>query len=84
MERLTGRTESGHAYIIGCPEFEAPRIAVRDHFFCRRNRVCFEACSLCEANGDCDMCASFGQPDRCQMCTRYYGPGSIPEESGDG
>lgn len=60
------------------------REVIRDRFFCRRSRVCFEACSLCEVNGDCDMCVAFGQPDRCQTCARYYGPGSIPEESGDG
>lgn len=27
MERLTGRKENGHAYIIGCPDFEIPKIA---------------------------------------------------------
>lgn len=26
MERLTGRKENGHAYIIGCPDFEIPKI----------------------------------------------------------
>lgn len=60
------------------------REVIRDRFFCRRSRVCFEACSLCEVNGDCDMCASYGQQDRCQKCTRYYEPGSIPEASDDG
>lgn len=44
---------------------------IRDRFFCRRNLVCFEACSVCEVCGDCDMCVAFGQPDRCQECTRY-------------
>lgn len=28
MERLTGRKENGHAYIIGCPSFEIPKIIV--------------------------------------------------------
>ena len=60
------------------------RKVIKDRFFCRRNWVCFEACSLCEVNGDCDMCASYGQPDRCQKCTRYYEPGIMPEESDDG
>lgn len=60
------------------------REVIRDRFFCRRSRVCFEACSTCEVHGDCDMCASFGQTDRCQKCARYYGPGSISEESADG
>lgn len=27
MERLTGRKEDGHAYVIGCPEFEVPKEA---------------------------------------------------------
>lgn len=27
MERLTGRKENGHAYVIGCPEFEVPKEA---------------------------------------------------------
>lgn len=26
MERLTGRKENGHAYIIGCPDFEISKI----------------------------------------------------------
>lgn len=26
MERLTGRKEGGHAYIVGCPDFEIPKI----------------------------------------------------------
>lgn len=26
MERLTGRKEDGHAYIVGCPDFEIPKI----------------------------------------------------------
>ena len=26
MERLTGRKEGGHAYIVGCPAFELPEI----------------------------------------------------------
>lgn len=60
------------------------RKVIKDRFFCHRNWVCFEACSLCEVHGDCDMCASFGKPDRCQTCTRYYEPGSMPEESDDG
>lgn len=60
------------------------REVIRDRFFCRRNRVCFEACSLCETNGDCDMCVFCGQPDRCQKCTRYCEPESIPEENDDG
>lgn len=47
-----------------------------DRFFCRMGLVCFEPCSTCEVHGDCDMCASFGFPDRCQRCTRYY---SLPE-----
>ena len=34
---------------------------MRDRFFCRRNLVCFEACSVCEVCGDCDMCVAFGQ-----------------------
>lgn len=50
---------------------------IRDRFFCRRNLVCFEACSVCEVCGDCDMCVAFGQLDRCQMCTRYYEPGGL-------
>ena len=25
---------------------------MRDRFFCRRNLVCFEACSVCEVCGD--------------------------------
>ena len=29
--------------------------------------------------GDCDMCVAFGQLDRCQMCTRYYEPGSLAD-----
>lgn len=27
MNRLTGRKEDGHAYVIGCPEFEVPKEA---------------------------------------------------------
>ena len=27
MSRLTGRKEDGHAYVIGCPEFEVPKEA---------------------------------------------------------
>ena len=27
VERLTGRKEDGHAYVIGCPEFEVPKEA---------------------------------------------------------
>ena len=50
---------------------------MRDRFFCRRNLVCFEACSVCEVCGDCDMCVAFGQLDRCQKCTRYYEPGGV-------
>ena len=46
---------------------------MRDRFFCRRNLVCFEACSVCEVCGDCDMCVAFGQLDRCQKCTRLRG-----------
>ena len=37
------------------------------------------ACSVCEVCGDCDMCVAFGQLDRCQMCTRYYEPGSLAD-----
>ena len=51
-----------------------------DRFFCRRNWVCFEPCLTCEVHGDCDMCESFGQPDRCQKCTRYYLPPELSEE----
>lgn len=50
---------------------------MQDRFFCRRNLVCFEACSVCEVCGDCDMCVAFGQLDRCQKCTRYYEPGGV-------
>ena len=52
---------------------------MQDRFFCRRNLVCFEACSVCEVCGDCDMCVAFGQLDRCQKCTRYYEPGSLAD-----
>ena len=27
VKRLTGRKEDGHAYVIGCPEFEVPKEA---------------------------------------------------------
>ena len=60
------------------------RKVIRDRFFCRRNRSCFEACSRCEDHGACEICVSFGQPDYCQKCTRYYEPRSIPQESDDG
>lgn len=54
-----------------------------DRFFCRRHWVCFEPCSTCEVHGDCDMCVSFGQPGRCQKCTRYYEPDRLPEIEAD-
>ena len=54
------------------------REVIRDRFFCRRNRVCFDACSTCEVYGCCDMCVSFGQPDHCQTCVRSV-PGLKPQ-----
>ncbi len=53
---------------------------IRDRFFCRRNLVCFEACSTCDVSGECDMCVSFGQPDRCRKCTRYYDAVDLAED----
>ena len=45
--------------------FPVEREVIWDRFFCHRNRACFEACSICEVFGCCDMCVSFGQPDQC-------------------
>lgn len=45
---------------------------MKDRFFCRRNRICFEACSECDVHGECFICTSFGDPGKCTKCTRYY------------
>lgn len=45
---------------------------MKDRFFCRRNLVCFEACSECDVYGECFMCVSYGDPGKCRSCTRYY------------
>lgn len=52
---------------------------MKDRFFCRRNLVCFEACSKCEVNGECFMCVSHGNPDKCQVCERIREPGEQKE-----
>ena len=63
---------------LGQLSVERRRPVTRDRFFCRRNRACFEACSICEVFGCCDMCVSFGQPDHCQTCVRSV-PGLKPQ-----
>lgn len=55
---------------------------MKDRFFCRRNWACFEACSECDVHGECFMCASFGDPGKCNGCTRYYE--ETEERDGDG
>lgn len=45
---------------------------MKDRFFCRRNLVCFEACSECEVHGECFMCTSCGDTGKCSSCTRSY------------
>lgn len=45
---------------------------MKDRFFCQKNWVCFEACSECGVHGECFMCASIGDHEKCTKCTRYY------------
>lgn len=45
---------------------------MKDRFFCRKNWVCFEACSECDVHGECFMCVSCGDPGKCRSCTRCY------------
>lgn len=51
---------------------------LKDRFFCRKNSVCMEACSACESNGVCDICASFGEPDVCVLCDRHFSAELLP------
>ncbi len=51
---------------------------LKDRFFCRKNSVCMEACSACESNGVCEICASFGEPDVCVLCDRHYSAELLP------
>lgn len=55
---------------------------LKDRFFCRRNRICFEACSECDVHGECFMCISCGDTGKCSGCTRYYE--ETGERDGDG
>lgn len=52
--------------------------SLKDRFFCRKNFVCMEACSACESNGVCDICASFGEPEVCACCDRHYSAEVLP------
>lgn len=51
---------------------------LKDRFFCRKNSVCMEACSACESNGVCEICASFSEPDVCALCDRHYSAELLP------
>lgn len=54
------------------------KFELKERFFCRKNSVCMESCSACESNGECTICASFGEPDVCGWCERNYSAEQLP------